>query len=63
MIQESINKVLEQLAIFSILDSATKSSEMSKKAEESLKEHAKSKIEQNTTFEEYKKTIYKSKED
>lgn len=61
MIQGNINKILTLLGVVSV--ATRKSNEMSKKAEESLKENAQSKIDQKTSFEEYKKSIYKETEE
>ena len=60
MIQENINRILMLLGVSNLLTGKSNSNEMAKKAEDSLKENAQAKINQKSTFEEYKTSIYKT---
>ena len=60
MIQENINKILMLLGVTSRATGRSKQNEMAKKAEDSLKENAQAKINQQANFDEYKKSIYKT---
>ena len=60
MIQENINRILILLGVSNLLTGKSNSNEMAKKAEDSLKENAQAKINQKSTFEEYKTSIYKT---
>lgn len=61
MIQENINKLLTLIGVASL--ATKKSNKYSEKAEESLKENAQAQINQRTSFEEYKKTVYNETEE
>ena len=60
MIQENINRILMLLGVTSLVTGKSEQNEMAKKAEDSLKENAQAKINQKSTFEEYKTSIYKT---